>query len=115
MGSLLMSTTSVRTAAHTTGPTGFRRFLRSLGPGLIWTSYRAIARIFKWLSLVLTAYVLTAFIVHVDWAAALRSTLLPHVEWTHEFFAVLVALFGTTISPYLFFWQAAQEVEEERA
>jgi NRAMP (natural resistance-associated macrophage protein)-like metal ion transporter len=82
---------------------------------LLWSSYRTIARIFKWLTLVLLAYVATAFVARVDWGAALRSTLVPHVEWSRSFFAVLVAVFGTTISPYLFFWQAAQEVEEERA
>ena len=87
----------------------------ALTSALVWTSYRAIARIFKWLTLVLGAYVLTAFFTRVDWHAALGATLLPHLEWTRGFFALLVGLFGTTISPYLFFWQAAQEVEEERA
>ncbi len=82
---------------------------------LMWSSYRAIARVFKWLTLVLFAYVLTAFVAGVDWRLALRATLVPHVEWSRAFFSVLVAILGTTISPYLFFWQAAQEVEEERA
>jgi NRAMP (natural resistance-associated macrophage protein)-like metal ion transporter len=82
---------------------------------LVWSSYRTIARVFKWLTLVLGAYVVTAFIARVDGRAVLHFTLVPHVEWSRQFFAVLVAIFGTTISPYLFFWQAAQEVEEERA
>ena len=82
---------------------------------LMWSSYRSIARVFKWLTLVLLAYVVTAFVAHVDWRLALRMTLIPHVEWSRPFFSVLVAILGTTISPYLFFWQAAQEVEEERA
>jgi NRAMP (natural resistance-associated macrophage protein)-like metal ion transporter len=82
---------------------------------LFWSSYRTIARTFKWLTLVLLAYVATAFVTPVDWAEALRSTFIPHVQLSREFFAVLVGIFGTTISPYLFFWQAAQEVEEERA
>ena len=82
---------------------------------LMWSSYRTIARVFKWLTLVLLAYVLTAFVAHVDWRLALRATLIPHIEWSRGFFSVLVAILGTTISPYLFFWQAAQEVEEERA
>src|SRR5436853_7792229 len=82
---------------------------------LFWLSYRRIARIFKWLTLVLFAYVLTAFLAHADWGAVLRSTLLPLVEWSRAFLAVFVGILGTTISPYLFFWQAAQEVEEERA
>jgi Mn2+/Fe2+ NRAMP family transporter len=82
---------------------------------LMWSSYRAIARVFKWLTLVLLAYVLTAFVAHVDWRAAITATLVPHIVWSRAFFSVLVAILGTTISPYLFFWQAAQEVEEERA
>ena len=82
---------------------------------LMWSSYRSIARVFKWLTLVLLAYIVTAFVAHVDWRLALRMTLIPHVEWSRPFFSVLVAILGTTISPYLFFWQAAQEVEEERA
>jgi Mn2+/Fe2+ NRAMP family transporter len=71
--------------------------------------------VFKWLTLVLLAYVITAFVAHVDWSEAIRLTFVPHVEWSRSFFSVLVAILGTTISPYLFFWQSAQEVEEERA
>jgi len=82
---------------------------------LFWLSYRHIARIFKWLTLVLFAYVITAFLAHADWTAVLRATFLPHIEWERSFIAVLVAILGTTISPYLFFWEAAQEVEGERA
>ena len=82
---------------------------------LMRSSYRTIARVFKWLTLVLLAYVLTAFVAGVDWRLALRATLVPHVEWSRSFFSILVAILGTTISPYLFFWQAAQEVEEEHA
>ena len=82
---------------------------------LFGTSYRTVARIFKWLTLVLFSYVITAFIARPDAAQVLRSTFLPHFEWSREFLSVFVALLGTTISPYLFFWQAAEEVEEERA
>jgi NRAMP (natural resistance-associated macrophage protein)-like metal ion transporter len=82
---------------------------------LFWTSYRMIARIFKWLTLVLFAYVITAFLARPDWAAVLRYTFIPHIEWSKSYLAVLVGILGTTISPYLFFWQAAQEVEEDRA
>ena len=81
---------------------------------LIWTSYRLIARVFKWLTLVLFAYVVTAFLARPDWAAVLHGTFLPHVAWTQSYMAVLVGILGTTISPYLFFWQASQEVEEDR-
>jgi NRAMP (natural resistance-associated macrophage protein)-like metal ion transporter len=82
---------------------------------MIWSSYRTIARVFKWLTLVLLAYVGTAFVAHVDWRAAAISTVIPRVEWSRHFFAILEGVLGTTISPYLFVWQAAQEVEEERA
>ena len=82
---------------------------------LVWTSYRTIARMFKWLTLVLGAYVLTAFLTSVDWHTAFQMTLLPHLEFTRDFLAVLVGVFGTTISPYLFLWQTAEEVEEESA
>ena len=81
---------------------------------LMWTSYTTMARVFKWLTLVLFAYVITAFLAHPKWAAVLQATLIPHVEWTKDYLAVLVGILGTTISPYLFFWQAAQEVEEDR-
>lgn len=81
---------------------------------LMATSYRIIAKIFKWLTMVLFAYVITAFLAHPDWGAVLRATFLPHLEWTKDYLAVLVGILGTTISPYLFFWQAAQEVEEDK-
>jgi NRAMP (natural resistance-associated macrophage protein)-like metal ion transporter len=82
---------------------------------LFWTSYKLVAKIFKWLTMVLFAYVLASFYAHVDWRHALAATFVPHLEWSRGFLAVLVAILGTTISPYLFFWQAAEEVEEERA
>ncbi len=101
--------------------TGIRSFIWSpfyafLIIGLLfWTSYKLIARIFKWLTLVLFAYVFASVYAHVDWRHALAVTFVPHLEWSRAFLAVLVAILGTTISPYLFFWQAAEEVEEERA
>jgi NRAMP (natural resistance-associated macrophage protein)-like metal ion transporter len=82
---------------------------------LFWTSYRTIARIFKWLTLVLFAYIAAAFMAHPDWTAVLRSTFIPRIEWSAAYWATLVGILGTTISPYLFFWQAAQEVEHEIA
>jgi NRAMP (natural resistance-associated macrophage protein)-like metal ion transporter len=78
-------------------------------------SYRWIERVFKWLAAALLAYVITAFLARPDWGEVLRATLVPHLEWTSGFMAVLVGILGTTISPYLFFWQASEEVEEERA
>ena len=81
---------------------------------LFWTSYRTMARVFKWLTMVLFAYVITAFLARPNWGAVLRATFIPHVEWSKDYIAVLVGILGTTISPYLFFWQAAQEVEEDK-
>jgi NRAMP (natural resistance-associated macrophage protein)-like metal ion transporter len=81
---------------------------------LMWTSYSTMARVFKWLTLVLFAYVITAFFAHPNWSAVLRATFIPRIQWTRDYLAVLVGILGTTISPYLFFWQAAQEVEEDR-
>ncbi len=82
---------------------------------LLWSSYRQIARIFKWMTLVLLAYVGTAFLAHVDWRGAQLATFEPRLAWSREYLAMLLGILGTTISPYLFFWQASQEVEEERA
>jgi NRAMP (natural resistance-associated macrophage protein)-like metal ion transporter len=81
---------------------------------LFWGSYKLIAKIFKWLTLVLFAYVVASFYAHVDWRHALAVTFVPHLEWSRGFLAVIVGLLGATISPCLFFWQAAEEVEEER-
>ena len=90
-------------------------FFAALITGLmLWTSYRIMARIFKWLTLVLFAYIITAFLARPDWGAVIRATFVPHIEWRGDYIAVLVGILGTTISPYLFFWQAAQEVEEDR-
>jgi len=82
---------------------------------LMWRSYQQIARIFKWTTLVLLAYVATAFFANVDWGAAMLATIKPRISWSREYLAMLLGILGTTISPYLFFWQASQEVEEERS
>lgn len=82
---------------------------------LFFSSYRHIARVFKWLTLVLFAYVITAFLAQPDWFAILKATVVPRVVWSNAFLATFVGILGTTISPYLFFWQASQEVEDERA
>lgn len=78
-----------------------------------WCSYAAIARIFKWLSLALVAYIGAALFAHPNSGEVLRATFIPTFRWNAAFFSTVVALLGTTISPYLFFWQADQEVEEE--
>lgn len=82
---------------------------------LFFSSYRLIARTFKWLTLVLFAYIVAAFLAKPDWHAILHATFVPHVEWTSAFLTTFVGILGTTISPYLFFWQASQEVEDDRA
>ena len=82
---------------------------------LVFESYPVIVRVFKWLTLALFAYVAAAFLAKPDWAAVARATLVPSVRFEREYLMALVAIFGTTISPYLFFWQAAEEVEEEIA
>jgi NRAMP (natural resistance-associated macrophage protein)-like metal ion transporter len=81
----------------------------------IWGSYRLIARTFKWLTLALFAYIASAFLARPDAGDVLRGTFLPTIRFDSAFLATLVAILGTTISPYLFFWQASQEVEEEIA
>jgi len=79
----------------------------------VWGSYRLIARTFKWLSLALLAYVGSALYARPDAGAVLWGTFVPTLSLDARFMATLVAILGTTISPYLFFWQASQEVEEE--
>ena len=74
--------------------------------------YQAYARVLKWLTLALLSYVVTLFLVQIPWAEAAQGLLLPRFEWTNETLMMIVAIFGTTISPYLFFWQASQEAEE---
>ena len=77
--------------------------------------YHQIAMILKWLAAVLFAYVITAFILRPNWGSVLRDTFVPSWPRNHSAWENLVAILGTTISPYLFFWQASQEVEEEKA
>jgi NRAMP (natural resistance-associated macrophage protein)-like metal ion transporter len=82
---------------------------------LMFGSYSLLLRIFKWLTLVLFAYVIAAFLAKPSWAAVAKGTLLPQISFTKDYLFTFVAIFGTTISPYLFFWQAAQEVEADEA
>ena len=78
----------------------------------ITVPYRKYASILKWLTLVLFAYVATVLVIHVPWGDALRATVIPSLSLQSDYITTLVAILGTTISPYLFFWQASQEVEE---
>jgi len=90
-----------------------------LGAGIAWSTvrlrYAVIANVLKWLALVLFAYVITAVKVGPHWASVLHDTVLPSMPHGSRGWGTVVAILGTTISPYLFFWQAAQEVEEEKA
>jgi len=80
----------------------------------IFLSYDQYASVLKFTTLSLFAYVAVVLIVHLPWGEALKGVFIPHVEWTTAFATGFVAILGTTISPYLFFWQAAQEIEEEK-
>jgi NRAMP (natural resistance-associated macrophage protein)-like metal ion transporter len=80
----------------------------------IFMDYRRYVAILKWLTLVLFAYVIALAAVKVPWSEALRGLLVPSIQWNGTFLTTLVALLGTTISPYLFIWQSSQEAEEQR-
>ncbi len=96
-----------------------RLFVVPIGVGIAYATvrfrYHEIARILKWLALTLFAYVITAFLVRPDWASVFYATFVPSWPHGHEAWATLVAILGTTISPYLFYWQSSQEVEEDKA
>ena len=99
---------------------GPRQFWTVLFAGIslalqILVPFPRYAPILKWLTLTLFSYVATLFVIHVPWEEAMKSALWPNFEWDRKYTSTLVAVLGTTISPYLFFWQASQEVEEQRA
>jgi len=93
----------------------------SIGFGLlslglqVFLSYQTYVRYLKWLTLALLSYVAVAFTVNVDWLDVFRVAIVPHLEFNSDTVTIIVAVLGTTISPYLFFWQAAQEMEDLRA
>jgi NRAMP (natural resistance-associated macrophage protein)-like metal ion transporter len=78
----------------------------------VFIPYRSYARVLKVLVLSLAAYVITAFLIQPNWLSLLHATVVPNIQWNAPFLALVVAILGTTISPYLFFWQASEEVEE---
>lgn len=80
----------------------------------IFTSYKTYARILKWLALSLASYVITALIVHEPWRQILYATFIPHIRLTFAFLFIITGVIGTTITPYMFFWEADEEVEEEK-
>jgi NRAMP (natural resistance-associated macrophage protein)-like metal ion transporter len=79
----------------------------------IFVDYRQYARVLRFATLSLLSYVFVVFVVPQDWGQALRGTLIPTLQWSKEYLLNLVAILGTTISPYLYFWQASEEVEEQ--
>ena len=81
----------------------------------IFTNYKVYSKILKWLALALLSYPITVFIVHQNWPAVLKATFVPHIEFSFAFLFIITGVFGTTITPYMFFWEASQEVEEEQA
>lgn len=87
--------------------------LASIG-AIVFLDYRRYVTILKWSTLSLFAYVAAAFMAHVPWGEALKGIVVPRLEWNGSYFTTLVAILGTTISPYLFFWQSSQEVQEEK-
>jgi NRAMP (natural resistance-associated macrophage protein)-like metal ion transporter len=79
----------------------------------VFTNYKVYSKILKWLALTLLAYPITLFIVHQPWPTILKATVVPHFELTFAFFFIITGVLGTTISPYMFFWESSQEVEED--
>jgi NRAMP (natural resistance-associated macrophage protein)-like metal ion transporter len=80
----------------------------------MYVRYTRYVNYLKWLTAALFAYILTAFVAHVDWGHALHATILPSLYFNGRYFTTLIAVLGTTISPYLFFWQASEEAEDVR-
>ncbi len=81
----------------------------------IFVDYKVYSRILKWLSLFLVAYPISVFITHQPWLTVFKATFIPHIQLTFQYLFIILAVFGTTITPYLFFWQVSQVVEEARA
>ncbi|MCL5970819.1 MAG: divalent metal cation transporter [Patescibacteria group bacterium] len=81
----------------------------------IFTSYKVYSKILKWLAVALLAYPITALIVKEPWMEILKATFIPHFELSFGFLFIITGVLGTTISPYMFFWEASEEVEEEIA
>lgn len=80
----------------------------------IFFSYKRYANFLKWLCLSLIAYPITVFFIQAPWLKIIKATFIPNIAFNFEFLFILIGLFGTTISPYLFFWEASQEVEEKK-
>jgi len=81
----------------------------------VFVPYKRYAELLKWSALVLFVYIATALTIHVSWKPVLQGTLIPSLSFSNSYLTALTAVFGTTISPYLFFWQASLEVQEQKA
>jgi Mn2+/Fe2+ NRAMP family transporter len=81
---------------------------------IIYLPYKKIASVLKYLCLVLLVYLIVPFLYKQDWVAVLKATFIPSIKFDKDFISILVAILGTTISPYLFFWQATMEVEDKK-
>jgi NRAMP (natural resistance-associated macrophage protein)-like metal ion transporter len=128
MVGLLLIANTINIAADL-GAMGAALQLLAGGPTLLYTAlfgllslvlqvyipYSRYVNILRWLTLALLAYVATVFSVHVPWGRVALATALPRLSLKPEYITAVVAIFGTTISPYLFFWQASQEVEDQEA
>jgi len=125
---LLLIGNTINIAADLSGMAAGAELLTHIGRGwfvpvfavvillfLMYGSYSMLLRIFKWLTLVLFAYVIAAFLAKPHWGDVAKGTFLPQFSLQKGYLFTFVAIFGTTISPYLFFWQAAQEVEADEA
>lgn len=91
---------------------GFTLFILLLQ---IFSPYAKYAKYLKWLALVLMAYILSAVLAHPDWHTVFKNAVMPHLTFTKDAFLIICGVLGTTITPYLFFWQTSQEIEEEIA
>ena len=81
---------------------------------IVYLPYQKIAAVLKYLCVVLLVYLIVPFLYKQNWAAVLKGTFIPHIQFNKNFISILVAILGTTISPYLFFWQATMEVEDRK-
>lgn len=80
----------------------------------VFIPYERYAKVLRWLTLSLVSYIAVLFVIDLNWGSVLRQTFIPRISWTRSEIAMLIAILGTTISPYLFFWQASEEVEEKQ-
>jgi NRAMP (natural resistance-associated macrophage protein)-like metal ion transporter len=112
LGAMADATRLLLSGPHILYVVGFALIVATLE---IFISYKRYARILKWLTLALLAYVATLFLADVDWGSAFRGLVMPSLVWDAAVITTIVAILGTTISPYLFFWQASEEVEDIEA